>query len=47
MKPSFSYGIPDVWVGIDEDDQPTFESQAAFLKLQGLLLAGEERQARH
>ncbi|SRR6266851_258994 len=41
--PSYSYGISDVWVGLDEDDPPVFESQAAYLKRHGLLLAGEER----
>jgi hypothetical protein len=43
--PVFSYGISDVWLGIDENDPPTFESQAAYLKRHGLLLAGEERRA--
>lgn len=42
---NISYGTPDVWRGIDKDDPPTFESQAAFLKRHGLLLAGEERRA--
>jgi hypothetical protein len=32
-----------VWAGIDEDDPPIFESQAAYLKRNGLLLAGEGR----
>jgi hypothetical protein len=41
-KPSFSYGIPDCWAGIDENDLPTFESQASYLKRHGLLFAGEE-----
>lgn len=45
VKPSFSFGIPNVWAGIDEDDPPVFESQAAYLKRHGLLLAGEERRA--
>jgi hypothetical protein len=30
-------------VAIDPNDPPTFESQAAYLKRHGLLLAGEER----
>jgi hypothetical protein len=43
---------PDWWpfasngfkgVAIDADDPPMFESQAAYLKRHGLLLAGEER----
>jgi hypothetical protein len=41
--PTFAYGIPTVWVGLDEDDPPIFESQAAYLKRHGLLLDGEER----
>ena len=32
---SFTYGIPDAWVGIDESDPPTFESQASYLKRHG------------
>jgi hypothetical protein len=43
--PTCSYGIPDVWRGIDKDDPPIFESQAAYLKRHGLFLAGEERRA--
>jgi hypothetical protein len=42
---NISYGIPDVWRGIDKDDPPTFESQADYLKRHGMLLAGEERRA--
>jgi hypothetical protein len=46
VVPSFSYGIADVWVDIDdEDDLPTFESQAAYLKRHGLFLAGEEKRS--
>jgi len=33
-------------VAIDPNDPPTFESQAAYLKRHGLLLAGEERRLR-
>ena len=44
-KPSFSYGIADIWAGIDEDDLPLFESQAAYLKRNGFLLPGEERRS--
>src|ERR1019366_7684585 len=44
-KPVFSYGISDVWLGIDPEDPPTFESQASYLKRYGLLLAGEEKRA--
>jgi hypothetical protein len=33
-------------VVIDPEDPPTFESQAAYLKRLGLLLAGEERRLR-
>jgi hypothetical protein len=43
--PDFAYGISTVWVGLDEDDPPTFESEAAYLKRHGLLLAGKERRA--
>jgi hypothetical protein len=45
VGPSFDYGIPNVWVGIDEDDPPTFESEAAYLKRHGLLFAGEEKRS--
>jgi hypothetical protein len=45
VGPSFDYGIPDCWVGINQDDPPVFESQAAYLKRNGLLFAGEERRA--
>jgi hypothetical protein len=45
VKPSFPYGIPDVWVGIDEEDPPVFESQASYLKRHRVLFAGEERRA--
>jgi hypothetical protein len=45
VMPSFSHGIPNVWVGIDSDDPPTFESQAAYLKRHGLLFAGEEKRS--
>ena len=43
--PSFEYSLPTVWGGLDGDDPPIFESQAAYLKHHGLLLAGEERRA--
>jgi hypothetical protein len=42
---NLSHGIPDVWRGIDEDDPPIYESQAAYLKRHGFLFAGEERRA--
>jgi hypothetical protein len=45
VGPAFAYGIPTVWVGLDEDNPPVFESQAAYLKRHGLLLAGEKRRA--
>jgi hypothetical protein len=45
VGPSFSFGIPNIWVGIDSDDPPTFESQAAYLKRHNLLMAGEEKRA--
>jgi hypothetical protein len=45
VKPSFACGIPDVWVDLDENDPPTFESQAAYLKRHGLLFAGEEKRS--
>jgi hypothetical protein len=45
VVPTFAYGIPTVRVGLDENDPPTFESQAEYLKRHGLLLAGEERRA--
>jgi hypothetical protein len=45
IGPSFAYGIPEIWVGTDEDDPPIFESQAEYLKRHGFLLTGEERRA--
>ena len=36
----FAYGVPTAWVDFDEDDPPTYESQAAYLKRHGLLMAG-------
>jgi hypothetical protein len=42
---NISYGISDVWHDIDDNDPPTFESQATYLKRHGLFLAGEERRA--
>jgi hypothetical protein len=45
VVPSFSYGVSNVWVGIDENDPPTFESQAAYLKRHGLLFAGEKKRS--
>jgi hypothetical protein len=42
VVPSFEYGLPAVWVGLDEDDPPVFESEATYLKRHGLLLAGEK-----
>jgi hypothetical protein len=42
VVPSFEYGLPTVWVGLDEDNPPVFERQAAYLKRHGLLLAGEK-----
>jgi hypothetical protein len=45
VKPSFSLGIPNIWVGIDATDPPTFECQAAYLKRHSLLMAGEEKRA--
>jgi hypothetical protein len=45
VLPAFAYGIPTVWVGLDENYPPAFESQAAYLKRHGLLMTGEERRA--
>ena len=45
VKPSFSFGIADMWIDIEEDDPPVFESQAAFLKRHGLLFSGEEKRS--
>jgi hypothetical protein len=39
---AYGYGLPTAWIDIDEDDPPTYESQAAYLKRHDLLLAGEE-----
>ena len=40
--PSWAFGIPDIWYEVDEDDPPSFESQAAYLRRHGLLFPGEE-----
>jgi hypothetical protein len=45
VVPSFADGIPDAWVGIDDDDPRTFESQASYLKRHGMLLADEEKRS--
>jgi hypothetical protein len=45
FKPTFSYGIPNIWVGIDADDLPLYESEAAYLKRHSLLMAGEEKRS--
>jgi hypothetical protein len=45
VGPGFAYGIADTWVGIDSDDPPFFESQAAYLKRHGLFMPGEERRS--
>ena len=45
FKPSFSDGLPNIWVGVEEDDPPIFESQASYLKRHSPLMAGEERRA--
>jgi hypothetical protein len=42
VVPKFAYEIPIGWVSLDESNPPTFESQAAYLKRHGLLLAGEK-----
>jgi hypothetical protein len=39
---AYGYGLPTAWIDIDEDDPPTYESQAAYLKRHDLLLAGEK-----
>jgi hypothetical protein len=45
VVPSFDYGIPDVWVGIDRNNPPIFESEATYLRRHGLLFAGEAKRA--
>jgi hypothetical protein len=45
VVPYFDHGIPSALVSIDDDDPPTFESQAAYLKRHGMFLAGEEKRA--
>jgi hypothetical protein len=30
VGPTFNYGVPKVWVGIEKDDPSVFESQAAY-----------------
>jgi hypothetical protein len=50
VGPTFNYGVPKVWVGIEKDDPPVFESQAAYLirpnltrekRMQGIANAGQ------
>jgi hypothetical protein len=41
--PSFRCGVPSYWDSFSEEDPPVFESQAAYLKRQGLLTAAEKR----
>lgn len=41
--PSFAFGLPVMWVGVSDEDPPLFESQAAYLDRNGLLLPGERR----
>lgn len=41
-SPHWPLGIPTPWETIDADDPPRFESQAAYLKRDGLFLPGEE-----
>ena len=43
LTSAFEYGIPTVWVDVDEDDPCVFESQASYLKRHGLFLTGEEK----
>lgn len=46
IAPCFVLGVPADWAeDFDPTDPPLFETQAAFLKRHGLLLAGEARQA--
>jgi len=45
VGPTFNYGVPKVWVGIEKNDLPVFESQAAYLKRHGFLFTGEGRRA--
>lgn len=45
VGPVYDYGLP-MMIDADEDDPPTFESQAAYLKRYGLLLAGEDARVR-
>jgi hypothetical protein len=46
VVPEFAYEIPIGWVSLDESDPPTFQSQAAYLKRHGLLVAGERVSSR-
>jgi hypothetical protein len=39
----YTRGIPDSWEGIDPNDPPVVESEAAYLKRHKLFVNGEER----
>jgi hypothetical protein len=41
--PSFAFGLPACWAGYEEENPPTFESQASCLQRYGLLTAGEKK----
>src|SRR5260370_42451741 len=43
VGPSFQYGLPTGWGGLDGDNPPVFESEGDCLKQHGLLLAGDDR----
>jgi hypothetical protein len=43
ILPYYRFGIPVSFEGIDKADPPTFESEATYLKRNGLLSPGEER----
>jgi hypothetical protein len=43
IVPLYSLGIPNLWVEIDPENPPIFESQAAYLERHGLFLPGERK----
>ena len=43
VVPRFEKGIPSSWAEIDDDNPPTFEAEATYLKRHGLLIETEEK----
>lgn len=43
ILPYYTRAIPDSWEGIDPDDPPSVESEAAYLRRHKMFLPGEEK----